>query len=673
MSTTFAFGFALSSSGQNAADGKSTALELLGRWRGRARRQRCLQPTARCARHAEHLERRRARVPSLQMPSSAHMWYVLKPSSLSAVRRVGAGATHARAGLELPAAAGAMSHERHRNLRSPAARRPISACHSRSSQRCAPSRQAKQRIRRDASAATANCGKFTAQLDRAVDPKTATRTISTRRLRRAADTAARFSGLGARRRRRRHRRATAALPAAACAPTASRAVVARYQRHGRRRPTGGGAGRDAEWTVATGRRREPCTGGTGTPARGRGRTRRGVAGDARPMESQVRPSTRTGRRRADGRGERRARRGLGGRRNGSILARLTASCQADQHLPAAAVASPRRRGGGRGGPDDAGGSPWWCFTLVGAIFYGVLFVPFIFAVLQQVTDGTAVDLSAPTSASRAAWLRLRPVVSLFVIIVFSLQSVSEPASDPMLLFLFGRVVAFVLMQQALTLRYVLPAPSCRRCASRGPARRQHLQNLRRPRPRRWTLLVRHRLRILPVHRRPLPAGDAVVRRVPAVAAAAPPPPSAPGALLSPPPPPPPPMPASPARRRRLSTCSSAGSSYGCPSSSANVFEVPVRSSSPSAALLVPDRRVCLSRRTPGHPMPPSATSSPAPSTPPSSRLPASPSRPRCSRCASWRCSRSSSTAQRRPRRHARRRRVEQLASQQQVKFLPNGW
>ena len=101
---------------------------------------------------------------------------------------------------------------------------------------------------------------------------------------------------------------------------------------------------------------------------------------------------------------------------------------------------------------------------MGAIFYGVLFVPFIFAVLQQtMTDGTAVDpFGADVRVSRAAWISgyvYVAVVSLFVIIVFSLQSVSElPASDPMLLFLFGCVVAFILIQQALTLRYVLLRP-----------------------------------------------------------------------------------------------------------------------------------------------------------------------------------------------------------------------
>ena len=70
--------------------------------------------------------------------------------------------------------------------------------------------------------------------------------------------------------------------------------------------------------------------------------------------------------------------------------------------------------------------------------------------------------AALVRVSRAAWISgyvYVAVVSLFVIIVFSLQSVSElPASDPMLLFLFGCVVAFVLMQQALTLRYVLLRP-----------------------------------------------------------------------------------------------------------------------------------------------------------------------------------------------------------------------
>ena len=78
-----------------------------------------------------------------------------------------------------------------------------------------------------------------------------------------------------------------------------------------------------------------------------------------------------------------------------------------------------------------------------------------------------------------------------------------------------------------------------------------------------------------------------------------------------------------------------------------------------------------SERTPGHPMA-VATSSPAPSTPPSSPgCSASPSRPRCSRCASSRCSRSSSTARRRP--FVGTLGVDeskQLASQQQVKFLP---
>ena len=355
----------------------------------------------------------------------------------------------------------------------------------------------------------------------------------------------------------------------------------------------GAAGIGAEWTVAT----DPASGAMYWWNRDTGArtwedpTRMSRPATPEPMEmSQVRISTRTGSPQTPMDASARystaepylsaGSEGSTGRRNGSILAKIDGQLpkRINTYLlrpwlrkppPASDEARAAAEASGRTTP-TAAQPPWWsprrwCFTLVGAIFYGVLFVPFIFAVLQQtMTDGTAVDpFGADVRVSRAAWISgyvYVAVVSLFVIIVFSLQSVSElPASDPMLLFLFGCVVAFILIQQALTLRYVLLRPEL--STLRKKPKDQLGVNifkicggrvLSSMDPKKWTnyiylsVIVFEFFQFTAVLFQPAMPWVQRPECLPWPPAAPPmPPPSAPGALLSPPPPPSPPMPAIP--------------------------------------------------------------------------------------------------------------------------------
>ena len=203
----------------------------------------------------------------------------------------------------------------------------------------------------------------------------------------------------------------------------------------------GAAGIGAEWTVAT----DPASGAMYWWNRDTGArtwedpTRMSRAATPEPMEmSQVQVSTRTGSPQTpmDEASYSVRVEGSAGRRNGSILAKIDGQLpkRINTYLlrpwlrkppPASDEARAAAEASGRTTP-TAAQPPWWsprrwCFTLVGAIFYGVLFVPFIFAVLQQtMTDGTAVDpfgadgswsvtaLAPSTCACGCPWARSRP-------------------------------------------------------------------------------------------------------------------------------------------------------------------------------------------------------------------------------------------------------------------------
>ena len=107
----------------------------------------------------------------------------------------------------------------------------------------------------------------------------------------------------------------------------------------------------------------------------------------------------------------------------------------------------------------------WLRTFCGSVFYGVAFVPFVFALLQQANmDRIALDPFAPEGTPLCrAWLA--GVVFLAAVCLycfFALTVLDEEAwytpGSPQLTLLLGGVVLFVWIQQALTLRYILLRP-----------------------------------------------------------------------------------------------------------------------------------------------------------------------------------------------------------------------
>ena len=106
----------------------------------------------------------------------------------------------------------------------------------------------------------------------------------------------------------------------------------------------------------------------------------------------------------------------------------------------------------------------WGRGLGGSVFYAVLFVPFIFALLQQtMVDGRAVDpYKLDRSLSRGAWgagVATLVTAVVYVSVIFNAlgESTYAPGSARLAWLLFS-VVAIVAVQQALTLRYILLRP-----------------------------------------------------------------------------------------------------------------------------------------------------------------------------------------------------------------------
>lgn len=102
--------------------------------------------------------------------------------------------------------------------------------------------------------------------------------------------------------------------------------------------------------------------------------------------------------------------------------------------------------------------------IVGPLVYGLLFVPFVFSVLQQsAMNRTAINVfskegTISSSAWCAAFLFMTTVV-LYVMIVFSSlpHSFYEPGSL-LLLLLISTVIVLVWLQQLLTYRYICMRP-----------------------------------------------------------------------------------------------------------------------------------------------------------------------------------------------------------------------
>ena len=107
-------------------------------------------------------------------------------------------------------------------------------------------------------------------------------------------------------------------------------------------------------------------------------------------------------------------------------------------------------------------SPVGIFRLVfGAVVYGVLFLPFVFALLQQsAMDRSAVDPFHPSQTlSRRSWLAAYVflfAVSLYVLVAFTALPDSWYApGEPRLAIVLTAVLAVVWVQQGLTFRYIL--------------------------------------------------------------------------------------------------------------------------------------------------------------------------------------------------------------------------
>lgn len=104
--------------------------------------------------------------------------------------------------------------------------------------------------------------------------------------------------------------------------------------------------------------------------------------------------------------------------------------------------------------------------LTSSLVYGISFVPFVFALLQQANaERTAVDPFSATSndISRRSWLAgfvFLGAVSLYALIAFTAltESYWYAAGSPPLMLLMGSVVAATWIQQGLTLRYISLRP-----------------------------------------------------------------------------------------------------------------------------------------------------------------------------------------------------------------------
>ena len=112
-------------------------------------------------------------------------------------------------------------------------------------------------------------------------------------------------------------------------------------------------------------------------------------------------------------------------------------------------------------------------TLSGAVLYGIGFVPFVFALLQQASmERTALDPFAPegtpsTRAWRAGFTFLLAVVVFCLVGFTALDPVWYVPNSSRLTALLSIVVVFVWIQQALTLRCACHA-RLDLCTHRGP-------------------------------------------------------------------------------------------------------------------------------------------------------------------------------------------------------------
>lgn len=99
--------------------------------------------------------------------------------------------------------------------------------------------------------------------------------------------------------------------------------------------------------------------------------------------------------------------------------------------------------------------PWWSprlwlMTLIGSAFYGVLFVPFIFAILQEAaSEGRAITpFGSEVYVSRGAWVA--SFVFLATVSIYTMGVFNMILSAYMYSILLFSVVLLVLLQQACT-------------------------------------------------------------------------------------------------------------------------------------------------------------------------------------------------------------------------------
>ena len=97
--------------------------------------------------------------------------------------------------------------------------------------------------------------------------------------------------------------------------------------------------------------------------------------------------------------------------------------------------------------------PWWSprlwlFTFIGSAFYGVLFVPFIFAILQEaVSEGVAISpFGSEVYVSRGSWIAA--FVFLATVSIYTMGVFNMALSAYMYSILLLTIVLLVLLQQA---------------------------------------------------------------------------------------------------------------------------------------------------------------------------------------------------------------------------------
>ena len=97
--------------------------------------------------------------------------------------------------------------------------------------------------------------------------------------------------------------------------------------------------------------------------------------------------------------------------------------------------------------------PWWSprlwlFTFLGSAFYGVLFVPFIFAILQEaVSEGVAISpFGSEVYVSRGSWIAA--FVFLATVSIYTMGVFNMALSAYMYSILLFSIVLLVLLQQA---------------------------------------------------------------------------------------------------------------------------------------------------------------------------------------------------------------------------------